>query len=109
MKKEYNKLVRDKIPEIIQADNKTCTFRVMDEKEYMDSLKAKLKEEVNEYIESSDVSELADLEEVIRALLNLQGMNYDDFEKIRISKADKRGGFEKRILLETVDDQTGSK
>ena len=68
--KVYNKLVRDKIPEIISADNGSiCKTRIMDDKEYLKALDAKLQEELCEYLESGSIEELADLEEVIRAVL----------------------------------------
>ena len=57
------------------------------------------KEEVNEYLESGEIEELADLEEVLRAILAAKNVSYDEFEKIRISKVNKRGAFEKKLLL----------
>ena len=100
--KIYNKLVRDKIPEIIENDNKTCSTRIVDDKEYLDSLNTKLQEELKEYLESEEVEELADLEEVLRAVLKAKGVEYSDFEKIRLSKVEKRGAFDKKIFLESV-------
>ena len=101
--KVYNKLVRDKIPEIIAADNgKTCKTRIMDDKEYLETLNKKMQEELNEYLESGDVEELADLEEVLRAILDVKKVSYNEFEKIRNSKVEKRGAFKKKIFLESV-------
>lgn len=104
--KIYNKLVRDKIPEIIAGDNgKTCVTRIMEDEEYSESLNRKMQEELNEYIESGEIEELADLEEVLRAILDVKGVSYEEFEKIRNRKAEKRGAFQKKIFLESVSDK----
>lgn len=101
--KVYNKLIRDKIPEIIAKDNgKTCVTRIMSNDEYLESLNAKMQEELNEYLASGEVEELADLEEVLRAILDVKGISYDEFEKIRNEKVLKRGAFKKKIFLESV-------
>ncbi len=101
--KVYNKLIRDKIPEIIAKDNgKTCVTRIMADDEYLESLNAKMQEELNEYLASGEVEELADLEEVLRAILDVKGISYDEFEKIRNEKVLKRGAFKKKIFLESV-------
>ena len=103
--KVYNKLVRDKIPEIIASDNgKTCTTRIMEDNEYLESLNTKLQEELKEYLESGEVEELADLEEVLRAILDVKKVSYQDFERIRNGKNEKRGSFKKKIFLVSVDD-----
>lgn len=103
--KVYNKLVRDKIPEIITSDNgKTCITRIMKDDEYLESLNTKLQEELKEYLESGSVEELADLEEVLRAILDVKEVSYEEFEKIRKNKNEKRGSFKKKIFLVSVDD-----
>lgn len=104
--KIYNKLVRDRIPEIIASDNgKTCSTRTMQPVEYLKALNKKLQEELQEYLESGEVEELADLEEVLRAILDVKNVSYDDFESIRIKKSNERGAFNKRIFLEYVKEQ----
>ena len=103
--KIYNKLVRDKIPAIIVADNgKTCKTRIMEDDEYLESLNIKMQEELKEYLESGDIEELADLEEVLRAILNAKKVSYEEFEKIRNSKVEKRGAFKEKIFLESVSE-----
>ena len=78
--KVYNKLVRDKIPEIIAGDNgKTCVTRIMEDDEYLETLNKKLQEELKEYLESGEVEELADLEEVLRAILDVKKVSYEEF------------------------------
>lgn len=104
--KVYNKLVRDKIPEIITADNgKTCVTRIMEDDEYLKTLNTKMQEELKEYLESGDVEELADLEEVLRAILDVKKVSYEEFEKIRKTKVNKRGAFKKKIFLESVSEK----
>ena len=104
--KIYNKLVRDKIAEIIAADNgKTCVTRIMEDDEYLEALNTKMQEELKEYLESGDVEELSDLEEVLRAILDVKGVSYEEFEKIRNTKVEKRGAFKKKIFLESVSEK----
>ena len=80
--KIYNELVRDKIPEIIAGDNgKTCVTRIMEDDEYLKSLNTKIQEELKEYLESGEVGELADLEEVLRSILDIKGVSYEEFGK----------------------------
>jgi len=100
----YNKLVRDKIPNIIEENEgvKPKT-RILNTSEYLQELNIELKEELNEYLESGDVEELADLEEVLRAILDAKSISYEEFENIRNKKVEKRGAFKERIFLETVD------
>ena len=102
---EYNKLVRDRIPEIIRESGKIPTLRVLSDSEYNEQLDRKLLEEVNEYLESGELEELADITEVIRAILAQKGVAADDFEKACIKKREKRGAFEKRLLLTRVDSE----
>ena len=98
----YNKLVRDKIPEIIEKDGKTCTCSILSDEEYLKKLDEKLGEELAEYQESKSMEELADLLEVMHAVAAARGSSMEEVEKIRQEKARKRGGFEKKILLEKV-------
>ena len=98
----YHKLVRDKIPEIIEKDGKQCECSVLSTEDYILLLDQKLDEELKEYQESKSMEELADLLEVIRAVAVARGSSIEEVEQIRIQKAEKRGGFEKRLLLEKV-------
>ena len=103
--KVYNKLVRDKIPEIIAGDNgKSCVTRIMEDDEYLETLNKKMQEELKEYLESGEVEELADIEEVLRAILKNKKVSYEKFEKIRKDKAEKRGAFDKKIFLISTED-----
>ncbi len=100
--KRYNKLVCDRIPEIIKSDGKTCIVETMSDSRYLEMLDAKLNEELSEYQESKSLEELADLLEVMRAVVNARGRTWEQLEQIRQEKAAKRGGFEKKILLKEV-------
>lgn len=96
----YNKLVRDRIPEIIEKrEGHPPKTRILNEDEYPTALRAKLDEEVAEYQTNPSSEELADILEVICALAVSHGLSDTDFEKIRAEKAEKRGGFSKRIFL----------
>ena len=106
MKKSYDKLVRDRIPEIIEANGQNCVCRVLDEPAYLEALDEKLNEELAEYQKDKSMEELADLLEVIRAVITARGSTWDEVEAIRRAKAEKRGGFEQKIwLVETSDSQ----
>ena len=103
----YNKIVRDKIPEIISDEGKQCIIEILNEDEYLMLLDTKLDEELGEYHLEHSIEELADLVEVIYATVKARGCSIEEFEKIRMQKAETRGAFEKRILLkEVIDDKT---
>lgn len=101
---KYNKLVRDRIPEIIEASGKCCVCSTLSDEGYLAKLDEKLNEELAEYQESKSVEELADLLEVIRAVAAARGSSIEEVEVIRRKKAAKRGRFEKRILLTEVQE-----
>ena len=103
MKKVYNKLVRDKIPEIIVENGSECNCRILDEAEYATMLNAKLLEECNEWIADEDITEIADVLEVLYAIAELKGYSWEEVERVQRLKKDQRGGFTKRVYLEEVD------
>ena len=98
----YNKLVRDRIPEIIQASGKTCTTEILTDQDYIRVLDDKLDEELAEYHKDQNIEELADLLEVLRAVTVARGYSLEELERICAEKAAERGNFEKRILLKEV-------
>ena len=98
--KVYNKLVRDNIPEIMIENGATPVTRILTDEEYLIELNKKLLEEVNEYLESENIEEIADIEEVLLAILNIKGNTRDNLEEIRKTKVLKRGAFNKKIFLE---------
>jgi len=99
---KYNKLVRDRIPEIIEASGKTCKIEVLDNEAYLQMIDAKLDEELAEYHKDQNIEELADLMEVIYAAAAARGYTLEQLEQIRAEKAAKRGGFYEKILLVEV-------
>ena len=102
--KTYNKLVRDKIPQIIQQSGKQAIIEEVSGKEYLELLNAKLGEELQEYIGSESIEELADLVEVIYAILEYKDVSLGEFEVIRNRKVEERGAFKKKLLLKEVSD-----
>ena len=100
--KAYHKLVRDRIPEIIEADGKISVYETLADEDYIHLLDQKLNEELAEYQESKSLEELADLLEVIQAVVKARGWTLEELEQVRADKASKRGGFEKKILLREV-------
>jgi len=95
----YNKLVRDKIPEIIASNGGKAEFRVLSDDEYRTFLEAKLDEEVAEFHMDNNVEELADILEVVYALASANGCTREKLLEVYQKKHDDRGGFEKKILL----------
>jgi predicted house-cleaning noncanonical NTP pyrophosphatase (MazG superfamily) len=96
---KYNKAIRDKIPEIIEESGKKYNLKQLDDESFLAELEKKLIEEVNEYSESKDVEELADLLEVIYRISELRGVNSDELDEIRRNKAEKRGKFDSNLFL----------
>lgn len=96
----YDKLVRDSIPAIIKANGQTAVVRVLPEPAYARALHAKLLEECTEYLESRELEELADVLEVILAILETRGVSFEHLEALREQKKQKNGGFAMRYFLE---------
>lgn len=105
--KQYDKLVRDRIPEIIKKAGKTPKYRTLNDEDFIHALKRKAVEEAEELLAADDGSlrtELADLAEVFDAVLAVYGISGDEIAAIRKARNAERGAFEKRIFLETVGD-----
>lgn len=105
----HNKLVRDRIPEIIESAGLDFSTRVLDDQEYIKELKKKSLEELQEYMDADNkedaIEELADVLEIIHALAESHGSSIEEVEKVRRKKADKRGGFKEKIFLIEVEDK----
>ena len=97
MGEKYDKLVRDKIPEILDAKNIAYERRIASSEEYKTELIKKLGEEIREFVEAGDPEELADVMEVIEALKMLP--DYESVEDLRKKKLQERGGFSQHIIL----------
>ncbi|WP_078427525.1 nucleoside triphosphate pyrophosphohydrolase [Alkalihalobacterium alkalinitrilicum] len=104
----YNKLVRDKIPEIIGDSGRAYNIRTLIEAEYVKELKLKLGEEVEEYLRATQdrqsLEELADIIEIIHSLVKVHGETIFQVEEIRKEKVMERGGFSDWIFLVDVED-----
>lgn len=100
----YNKLVRDNIPDIIRKNREIPHASILDNDKYLDELKTKLIEETNEFIESEELMELADILEVVEYLAKAKGSNLDEILRLKEQKEIKNGAFEKKIFLEFVED-----
>lgn len=98
----YNKLVRDKIPQIIEQAGKTCVCETLTDEQYIQKLNEKLLEEVQEYLESGTVEELADIGEVMYAILAFKNVSIEEFRRVRLDKLNARGGFMDKIFLKEV-------
>ncbi len=104
----YNKLVRDLIPQVIEASGKTCRTRVLEKEEYLASIKVKMQEEALEFQKASTreeaVEELADILELVHAAIHVYGVSYEQLEQKRIQKRLYRGGFSEGIYLIDVEE-----
>ena len=100
--KVYNKLVRDRIPEVIEKSGSTCEIEIVNGKEKEELLEKKLLEEVNEYLEDKNLEELADVMEVLFGLANELGYSEEDLLNKRKEKLQERGGFKEGILLKNI-------
>ncbi|MDO8503362.1 MAG: nucleoside triphosphate pyrophosphohydrolase [bacterium] len=97
---KYNKLVRDKIPEYIRKKGGMPVTHIADDAEYWQKLKEKLSEEIKEFKEDEGLEEFADLLEVIDAIADHKGFDRKEIQKIRDEKAEERGKFKDRIILD---------
>lgn len=104
MAKEYHKLVRDRIPEIIEKTGRTCRTEILSEEAYLAMLDEKLCEELAEYRESKSLEELADLLEVMEAVVATRGYTWEELLAVKAEKKAARGGFEDKLLLLEVSD-----
>lgn len=100
-----NKLVRDKIPEIMADSGIKATFRILAHSEYKEYLEKKLDEEVAEFHASKDIEELADIMEVLYAIAVANGRSTEALDIARLKKQADRGGFSKRILLLDIEEE----
>lgn len=105
----YNKLVRDLIPQVIEKSGSKFTTRILEHSEHLTEIKKKLYEEVQEFTDTHNrqdaLEELADILELIHAALPIHESTYEELEKIRVAKKEKRGGFEEGIYLIEVEDK----
>ena len=96
----YNKLVRDKIPEIIKNKGAIPITHIASDEEYWQKLKEKLQEEVNEFTKEGNDEEIADILEVIYTIRDYKKIDKNELELLRKKKAEERGGFKNKIILD---------
>jgi predicted house-cleaning noncanonical NTP pyrophosphatase (MazG superfamily) len=102
---KYNKLVRDKVPEVIKKNNQNPIIHLANDKEYWDKLKEKLVEEVNEFLRDCDKEgEIVDILEVIDAICKFKEFDKNKIENLKKEKAKEKGLFDKKIILDEVKD-----
>ncbi|MDD5898325.1 MAG: nucleoside triphosphate pyrophosphohydrolase [Clostridia bacterium] len=107
MKTIYGKLVRDQIPGLIESQGRKCTWKTLSVPEYLAAPDEKLNEELAEYQQDKSLEELADLLEVVRAVIIARGSTIEQVEAICKARAKQRGGFEKQIWL--IDTEPAAK
>lgn len=100
MKTKYNKLVRDRIPKIIESDNYKCKYHIANDEEFEEKLHEKLQEEINEFQENPNIDEMADILEVLESLRKYYDMSDDEVRYKKESKRVNRGSFNGKIILD---------
>ncbi|MBD3203050.1 hypothetical protein GF327_02050 [Candidatus Woesearchaeota archaeon] len=98
-----SKLVRDKVPEKLQKENKVPVYHTASKEEYWTYLKEKLQEQIDEFFTTESKNKIADINEVIRAICNFNDWDMEELEKTRKQKAKTKGCFSKRIILDKVE------
>jgi len=96
---EYNKAIRDKIPEIVKKSGNECNIKTLSDEEFLKKLEEKLSEEVTEYQNDKNPEELIDILEIIYRIAQLKGISKEELENMRIKKSEERGGFDKNLYL----------
>ena len=108
MRYVYNKLVRDKIPENISSSGRKCNYKILNDKDYLQELDNKLFEEAHEFVEEHSVEELADVIEVVSAIMKCRNISLDDVNRARQFKNSKNGSFNDRVFLVDVEQNTAN-
>jgi 8-oxo-dGTP diphosphatase len=110
-RKLYDKLVRDRIPEIIRSSGAECEVVRLDDEKYLQELLKKLVEEATEALEANDadhlLTELSDVQEVVDAILVFEGRTRGELDALRHSRRHERGGFDERLLLRWTEKPGG--
>ena len=107
---KYNKLVRDKIPSEINAQpGRKCSYFIMNDEDYDKALDDKLTEELNEYKEDHSIEELADLMEVVTAIMKFRKISIDELKSTMDKKRAKKGGFDDKIYLKEIEELENKK
>ena len=98
-----DKLVRDEIPNVIPVNELSrFKFTTLDDCKYAEELKKKLLEEVHEYLQAENIEELADIYEVLDAIIKFKSFDSAEINLVKQNKRNNRGGFERRLLMQKV-------
>ena len=100
--KKYDKLVRDRIPEIIEKDNCICYYHVADDNEFKIKLHEKLLEEIVEFLENPCAEEIADILEILDAVRMFYDIDLDEIKTKKNRKKLTNGKFNERYILEST-------
>ncbi len=100
----YNKLIRDNNVKLMEDKGCKVTYEILDDKRYGQELDKKLQEEVSEYLADYSVEEMADVMEVIYAMLDFRGITMEEVEKVRLNKRNFKGAFKNKIFLKDVEE-----
>ena len=100
----YNKLIRDNNVKLMENKGCKVTYEILDDKRYGQELDKKLQEEVSEYLADYSVEEMADVMEVIYAMLDFRGITMEEVEKVRLNKRNLKGEFKNKIFLKDVEE-----
>lgn len=106
--KIYNKLVRNNVPKIMKQEGKKCVIKILEDDEYKQALLKKIVEEAAEMRESKGdsqelIKEVGDIEEVLESIISVFGLNAQEIERIKKERKNSRGGFDKKIFLESAE------
>ena len=101
----YNKLIRDNNVKLMEDKGRKVTYEILDDKRYGQELDKKLQEEVSEYLADYSVEEMADVMEVIYAMLDFRGITMEEVEKVRLNKRNLKGAFKNKIFLKAVEEE----
>ena len=104
MSREYDKLVRDRVPAVVRENGERPVTHRVDGDAYRDRLADKLVEEAEEYAESRDVEELADVLDVVAAIREARDVDAEELAEPRAAKAAERGRFTEGVVLERVEE-----
>jgi len=112
--KTYNKLIRDRIPEIIEKDGAKAKIRILNDKEYHEELLKKIVEEAKEVLETKGkreklTKELGDVLEILDYLIKVFNLDREEIEKVRQERKESRGGFDKKLFLEYTEHKESKK
>ena len=101
----YNKLIRNNNVKLMEDKGCKVTYEILDDKRYGQELDKKLQEEVSEYLADYSVEEMADVMEVIYAMLDFRGITMEEVEKVRLNKRNLKGAFKNKIFLKDVEEE----